>query len=41
VARIRAERRFPSLDALRQQIAMDADRARDILRNRPAPPALM
>jgi riboflavin kinase/FMN adenylyltransferase len=41
VARIRAERRFPSLDALRQQIAMDADRARDILRNRPAPPAPM
>jgi riboflavin kinase/FMN adenylyltransferase len=41
VSRIRAERRFPSLDALRHQIAMDADRARDILRNRPALPASM
>jgi riboflavin kinase/FMN adenylyltransferase len=31
VARIRAERRFPSLEALREQIARDADRARELL----------
>jgi len=31
VARLREERRFPSLDALRQQIAEDASRARELL----------
>jgi len=32
VARLREERRFPSIDALRAQIAADAERARTILR---------
>jgi riboflavin kinase/FMN adenylyltransferase len=31
VARIRDERRFPSLEALREQIARDAARARELL----------
>jgi riboflavin kinase/FMN adenylyltransferase len=31
VARLRDERRFPSLDALRAQIADDAERARAVL----------
>ncbi len=35
VARLRAERRFPSVDALRAQIAADAVRARDVLRAAP------
>ncbi len=33
VARLRAERRFPSVDALRAQIAADAAEARDLLRD--------
>jgi riboflavin kinase / FMN adenylyltransferase len=33
VARLREERRFPSIDALRAQIAADAERARTILRD--------
>ena len=41
VGRIRAERRFPSLDALRRQIALDVERAREILRNRPVAPGPM
>ena len=31
VARLRDERRFPSLEALREQIAEDASRARELL----------
>jgi riboflavin kinase/FMN adenylyltransferase len=31
VARLREERRFPSVDALRAQIALDAARARSLL----------
>lgn len=36
VSRLREERRFPSLDALKVQIAADASRARDVLRH-PSP----
>ena len=32
VARLRAERRFPSLEALRAQIGLDVARAREALR---------
>jgi FAD synthase len=35
VARLRAERRFPSIEALRAQISADAARARDALRVAP------
>ncbi len=35
VARLRDERRFPTLDALRAQIAADAERARDVLSKAP------
>lgn len=35
LARLREERRFPSVDALRAQIAADAERARAILRDPP------
>jgi len=35
VRRLRDERRFPSIDALRAQIAQDAARARDLLRQAP------
>ena len=35
VARLRDERRFPSLDALRAQILVDASRARELLRQSP------
>jgi len=35
VARLRDERRFPSVEALRAQIADDADRARELLRQAP------
>ena len=35
IARLREERRFPSLDALRAQIADDASRARELLRHAP------
>ena len=35
VARLRDERRFPSVDALRAQIADDVERARDLLRQAP------
>jgi riboflavin kinase/FMN adenylyltransferase len=35
VARLREERRFPSLDALRAQIAEDAQQARELLRHSP------
>jgi riboflavin kinase/FMN adenylyltransferase len=34
VQRLREERRFPSLDALRAQIARDAARAREVLASR-------
>jgi riboflavin kinase/FMN adenylyltransferase len=35
IARLREERRFPSIDALREQIALDASRAREVLRHLP------
>jgi riboflavin kinase/FMN adenylyltransferase len=37
VARLREERRFPSLEALREQVARDAERARALLAAAPAP----
>lgn len=37
VARLREERRFPSLQALREQIARDAARAREVLAAEPMP----